>query len=61
MIKSENERLIIENQINTEDAKKKYKTISDKNLADMKAFYDRRMQELENDKRELGRVNTSQS
>lgn len=27
----------------------------------MKGFYDRRLQELENDKRQLGKINSSQS
>lgn len=61
MLKAQNERLILENQINTEDAKKQYKHISDRNFADMKGFYDRRLQELENDKKQLNRIISSQS
>lgn len=51
MLKAEGERLMIEAQINSEDAKKHYKEISDKNLSEMKFFYERRIRELENDKK----------
>ena len=60
MGRSEIERLIIENQINSEDAKKQYKAISDKNLNELKNFYDRRLKEMEADKRELDRINSNQ-
>lgn len=52
---------MIEAQINSEDAKKHYKQISDKNLSDMRNFYERRIKELENDKKELEKINSSQS
>ena len=51
----------MENQINTEDAKKHYKAISDKNLHEMKGFYDRRLKELEDDKSELCKINSNQT
>jgi len=51
LLKAENERLLMETQMNAEDAKNEYKSISDKNLSDFKAFYDRRLQEIENEKK----------
>jgi DNA repair exonuclease SbcCD ATPase subunit len=60
-LKAEIERLNIENQINSEDAKKHYKGISEKNLQEMRGFYDRRVRELEGDKAELARINSSQT
>ena len=50
-LRSENERLYIESQINTEDAKKHFKVLADKNLLELKKFYERRLKELEEDKR----------
>lgn len=60
-LKGDIERLNIESQINSEDAKKHYKAISDKNLQEMKGFFERRVRELENDKTELARINSNQT
>lgn len=60
-LKANVEHLEIESQINSEDAKKHYKVVADKNLAEMKGFYERRLLELEGDKRDLSRINSSQT
>lgn len=42
-LKAENERLFLEGQINTEDARKHFKSLADKNLTELKKFYERRL------------------
>lgn len=49
-LKTENEHLYMENQINFEQAKGSYDQASQENLSALKDFYERRLKELELDK-----------
>lgn len=42
-MRAENQRLYLEGQINSEEARKHFKGIADKNLLELKKFYERRI------------------